>query len=209
MNEKIKHTTEMSKELVHVQLENYTKLNNKAGVVLNMLAIFIPIYLFVIEHSNQAIKYWSICTVFLFVLGIISMLLVLNSSELHIGVNEDMYDEFINKENLDDILLIELGANITSIKANDDILKKQSFWYRNGIILVIVSVIVATILLTFSIFYAKESKDDKTMSEKDKSKNTKTAVIQPKVTIPTVSKSVLKTIHGSDTTGKDIPKKSK
>ena len=209
MNEKIKHTTEMSKELVHVQLENYTKLNNKAGVVLNMLAIFITIYLFVIEHSNQAIKYWSICTVFLFVLGIISMLLVLNSSELHIGVNEDMYDEFINKENLDDILLIELGANITSIKANDDILKKQSFWYRNGIILVIVSVIVATILLTFSIFYAKESKDDKTMSEKDKSKNTKTAVIQPKVTIPTVSKSVLKTIHGSDTTGKDIPKKSK
>jgi hypothetical protein len=150
--ESIKYTSQKSKELLESQIETFRSLNNKAGVILNILALFIPVYLFIIDHSNIVIKSLSVIVILLLILGIVAMFIVLNAYTLHTGVKEDKYEEFINMSETD-IYLFEIAANKKSIESNDqDVLGKQYLWYELGTKSVIISVISATILLTFSIF---------------------------------------------------------
>jgi hypothetical protein len=150
--ESIKYTSQLSKELLESQIETFRSFNNKAGVILNILALFIPLYLFIIDHSNIVIKGLSVIVILFLIFGIVAMFIVLNAYTLHIGIKEDKYEEFINMSEAD-IYLLEIAANKKSIESNNQhVLEKQYFWYNMGTKLVIISVICATILLTFSIF---------------------------------------------------------
>ena len=195
----IKYTSQLSKELLESQVETFRSFNNKAGVILNILALFIPVYLFIIDHSNIIIKWLSVLVILLLIFGIISMLFVLNVYTLHIGSKEDKYDDFINMSEVD-IYLFEIAANKESIELNQNgVLKKQNWWYEKGTKSVIISVISATILLTFSIFN-KTERPMPNQEEKSDNKMKDENNVRPKIILPVVPKSELKQIKNLDTT---------
>jgi hypothetical protein len=162
-----------------------------------MLAIFIPVFLFIIDKAAISVKEFSVISIICFILGIACMFRVLYIFKLYRGIKEKQYDTLINNTKIDN-LLYEIAANKTSITENDQQLSNQNKYYIWGLWSVIFSVIFSTILLTFSIF----TQEEKNMSDKPEAPKVEQQASKAKIILPNVPTSELKMLKNQLDTSK-------
>lgn len=142
---------EKSRYLIDAQIQSYRSLFTKAGTIIGVGALFIPIFLFILHDSILTIKIVSIAPIILMVIGLILMLLMMRSPQFFRGFKEDKFEDLINLE-YEELLTDEISANITSINENGYILYKAGKKFNWGIICFIISIIISVILLIISGF---------------------------------------------------------
>ena len=184
---------EKSKELLQAQFEAYRSLFTKAGVLVGIPSLFLPLFLFVLEKSSPLIKVLSIIPIGVMLWGVVKMLLVMKPNQMFHGFKEDMFEELANKK-LVDLDTYELGANRTSIKTNDRTLAKQNRLYNSGLTLIVFSILVSVLLLVADIS-VKTISGGVDMGKKPDSQDSSKTSDKPKVEIPDVPLDQLKPIQ--------------
>lgn len=171
---------EKAKELLDRQISSYRTNHTKAGTIIGISSLFIPIFLFIIEKSSIALQIIAIVPILLFLFSIIQMINILRSRLLDQGFNQDQFDKLVNK-NYEEILLYEIGAKKDSIKDNQKITKKQNNRFNKGLITTVIAIFFSISLLLTNLILTT---NDRIMTEETKSETPKT----PKEPEPDVSK---------------------
>ena len=189
-NNSISFVAKKSKELLNIQIESYRSLFIKSGIIIGVISIFLPIFLFLLEEAYFFIKILSIIPIGLLFWGILELLSILRSAEFYRGFNEDKFEKLINKE-LKEIEKFEIAANKLSIIENDKSLMKQQRKYNRDITLVGISLIISMSLLISDITL-KTIYEDSNMTEKKKDKRQTENSDIKKEELPEVTKDDLK-----------------
>jgi len=142
-----------SRELRQEQLNSYEGANSKAGILISISSLLIPIALSFISSANTTL-YIKILTIFptaLMILALIYLLKVLLPKELDHGFNFDQFEGQIDKP-AKDLLLFEIGANRSSYRLNVPIVNAQNKHFKFGVKLIFCSALILFILVTVSLF---------------------------------------------------------
>ena len=142
-----------SRELLQEQLNSYESSNSKAGVLISISSLLIPIALSFISNANTllCIKILTIIPTAAMILALSFLLKVLMPKGLDHGFNFEQFDRLVNNSH-QDLLLYEIGANKDSYNANSSVVKMQNRNFKTGIILIFSSSIILFILITISLF---------------------------------------------------------
>ena len=186
----ISFIAQKSKELLNSQIESYRSLFTKAGMIIGILSLFIPVFLFLIEKSFFIVKLISIIPIGMMIYGILKMLNILRSPELSRGFNEDKYEDLINQD-LKDVEKFEISSNKLSIKENDNLLSKYQKKYNRGITLIGISLITSILLLVSDVTLKTILKEDAMSNNEEEKEKTKDAEVK-KEKLPDVDKKDLK-----------------
>lgn len=135
-----------SKELVDRQITSYRQHHTNSGILITILALFIPYFLNGLEDSYKLTKILSIFPIVLIIWAIVCLIQVLRSKPLFQGANFKLIDELAN-ETYENILLKEIGANKDSFHDNEGITEKYNRKYNLAIKLTLFSIILSTLLL--------------------------------------------------------------
>lgn len=178
-----------AKELLDRQISSFKSNHTKAGSVIAVIAVFTPLFLFLIEKSTITIQLFSIIPVGLTIVSIIYMIGILRAKKLDQGFNTDQFDKLINKE-YEDVLLYEIGAKRDSYVDNEDITKKQNENFNAGLNYLVVAICLSFLILICNgfnktKFYNRMSKGNNPNKEQPV---TKDKAEPKKKTIPTVPK---------------------
>ena len=149
-----------SRDLLQEQLKSYDSANTKAGVLISISALIIPIAIAFISSSDTLpiIKYLTIIPIVLMIIALIFLLKVLMPKGLDHGFNFAQFQKQIDNTHKD-LLLYEIGANQDSYADNDPIVKRQNKNFKTGIKLIFCSTIIVFVIVTISLFVSKpESK---------------------------------------------------
>ena len=130
-----------SQELLNKQISSYRQKHSNSGIIITVLALFIPFFLSGLGKSNEIIKYLSIIPIFLLIWTIMSFIKVLKTKSLDQGFHPDKFDTFVNSK-YEEILLYEIGANRDSFVDNQLITEKSNQKYDLGIKLTLISIII-------------------------------------------------------------------
>jgi hypothetical protein len=181
--------TERARELLDRQIDSYRSNHAKAGTIIGASAIFIPIFLFIIEKSPIIIQLLSAIPIILFLVAIIMMFIVLHSKKLDQGFNQNQFTKLVNWK-YKRILLYEIGAKTSSITDNQKITFRQNRIFNRGLIITIIAIILSIILLfSNSIIKQPETMDKKTKQTTETTKDKELDVKKTKANeIPIVPK---------------------
>ena len=151
-----------SRDLLQEQLKSYDSANTKAGVLISISALLIPIAITFISSSEtiNLIKYLTVIPTALMIMALIYLLKVLMPKGLDHGFNFDQFDKNIEKEHKQ-VLLFEIGANRDSYNDNMPIVQRQNKNFKTGIKLIFTSALLIFLLVTSSLFVSKEETEDK------------------------------------------------
>lgn len=163
-----------AKELLDRQISSFKSNHAKAGSVIAVIAIFTPMFLFLIEKSTLVIKLISIIPVGLIVISIIYMIGILRAKKMDQGFNTDQFDKLVN-ESYEDVLLYEIGAKRDSYIDNEQITKKQNENFNTGL-----NYLVVAILLSFLILIGNGLTETKSYNNMSKDNNPKKEQSVPK-----------------------------
>ncbi|UBM61370.1 hypothetical protein LA303_08020 [Candidatus Sulfidibacterium hydrothermale] len=142
---------EKAKELLDRQIESYRSNHTKAGSIIGISAIFLPVFIFIIEKSSSIIQILSVIPLILFGISLFIMIRVLRSRPLDQGFRPEKFDDLVNK-NYEDILLYEIGAKRDSFRDNEIISEKQNIRFNSGLIITIIAIAFSILLLFGNIF---------------------------------------------------------
>lgn len=142
---------ERSRELLDRQITSFRATHTKAGSIIAVVAIFVPLFLFIIEKSAIVIKIASIIPIALLCYSIVLMIEILRTKKLDQGFNESQLDKLVN-ESYENILLYEIGAKKDSFTDNQVITEKQNRNFNNGLSYTIAAIFLSFGLLILSIF---------------------------------------------------------
>ena len=158
-----------ARELLDRQIGSFRATHAKAGSIIALAVIFVPIYIFVIEKAADIIQVLSIIPILFLVYSLILMIQILKSKKLDQGFNEDQFDRLINKK-YEKILLYDIGAKKASIKDNQLTTTEQNRKFNQGLNFTIAAVLLSFLLLLTNVFIKPQNR--LTMSEKEKREKT-------------------------------------
>lgn len=158
-----------ARELLDRQISSFRATHAKAGSIIALSTIFVPIYIFVIEKAAGIIQILSIIPILLLGYSLILMIQILKTKRLDQGFNEDQFDKLINKK-YEKILLYEIGAKKASIKDNQLITAGQNKKFNKGLNFTIAAVLFSFLLLFTNVFINPPNRLK--MSEKEKKEKT-------------------------------------
>jgi len=140
-----------SKDLLTEQIKSYTDTHNKAGVVVSISAIYIPVILFIISNieSPSWLDIFFSIPIILLIASIYLFLKILIPKKLHHGLNHEKLEEKLSKSH-QEILLYGISANKKWINENKVIISPQQKNFKKGIYIVVIAGIVTFALLLFS-----------------------------------------------------------
>jgi len=143
-----------SRELLQEQFKSYESANSKAGILISISALLIPIALSFISNSDtpEYVKILTIIPTTLMILALTYLLKVLLPKGLNIGFNFDQFERLIN-DPYKDLQLFEIGANKDSFNSNKPIVKTQNRNFKTGVKLVFTSAIILLVLITASLIF--------------------------------------------------------
>lgn len=141
---------ERGRELLDRQISSYRTNHTKAGTVIGISSVFMPIFLFIIEKSPVLIQVLSIIPIVIFMYSIILMINILRSKPLDQGFNQNQFDKLVNQK-YESILLYEIGAKKDSITDNQKITEKQNKKFNKGLIATIVAIFFSISLLIINL----------------------------------------------------------
>ena len=168
--ENLKFIALKSKDLLQEQLKSYESANTKAGVLISVSSLFIPIAVTLISNSDLLIifKYLTILPIFLMIVALTFLLRVLTHKKLKHGLKFEAFEDQLKKSHKD-LLAYEIGAYTSSYQENDKIVTKQTENYNAGIKLIYLSSILIFTIVTISMFFSnteiKDKKIDKIIIE--------------------------------------------
>jgi hypothetical protein len=167
-----------SQELLNKQISSYRQKHSNSGIIITVLALFIPFFLSGLADSHIITKYLSIVPIALLIWTIISFIKVLRTKSLDQGFHPDKFDSFVNTK-YEDILLYEIGANRDSFVDNQKITEESNDKYNLGIKLTLIAIIISTCLLLVNNFIKPEKKPQEViiLNIKEMSKEEKPRVI--------------------------------
>ncbi|MCR1026083.1 hypothetical protein NQT66_14770 [Cellulophaga baltica] len=157
---------EKSRNLLQEQLKSYDSANNKAGVLISISALLIPIAVTFISSTDSLpiIKYLTLVPTGLMIIALIYLLKVLMPKGLDHGFNFEQFDNQLNST-YKDLLLFEIGANRDSYSDNTKIVVRQNKNFKTGIKFIFSSAIIIFIIVTVSLFVPKTELKDKEKKE--------------------------------------------
>jgi len=176
---------EKAKELLDRQIESYRLNHTKAGTIIGISAIFLPVFLFVIEKASPIIQVLSVLPLIFFGISLYIMIRVLRSRPLDQGFRPEKLDILVN-EDYEDILLYEIGAKKDSFRDNEIISDRQNKRFDRGLRTTIIAITLSILLLFGNIFINNQNKF--TMGDKDKKETTTSSDEKKKRVIPSVPK---------------------
>ena len=150
---------EKSKEFIDKQISAYRHKHANAGSVIAIIALFIPFFLNGLSDSFLLVKIFAIIPIGLFLIAIKYLLDVLKTKSLDQGFHPDTFDSLVNKNNYEEVLLYEIGANRCSFKDNEKITLQANKKFNFGLRVTLISVFVSIIILGFNIFFKPENKN--------------------------------------------------
>jgi hypothetical protein len=182
-NEDLVFLANRARELLDRQVSTFRASHTKASSMLAIIAVFIPVFLYLIEKAPNIIKILAIIPIILFTFALYNMFTVLKAKKLDQGFNEKQFEKLVN-EDYENILLYEIGAKRESFIDNQFITNKQNKLLNRGINCISISTLLSIILLVISIFV--NPKMETKMSD-DKKKEPKEEVqVKPIRVIPPV-----------------------
>ncbi|HED06208.1 MAG TPA: hypothetical protein ENI61_05945 [Ignavibacteria bacterium] len=137
---------ERAKELLDRQISSYRTNHTKAGTIIGISSVFIPIFLFIIEKSSTIIQIISIIPILIFLYSIILMINILRSRDLDQGFNQEQFDRLV-KQDYESILLYDIGAKKDSISDNQIITERQNRRFNKGLIATVIAIFISISLL--------------------------------------------------------------
>lgn len=144
---------ERARELLDRQIGSYRTNHAKATTIIGISALFVPIFIFVVENSNMIIQIIAIVPIVLFGCSICFMLKVLSAQKLSQGFNEEQFSRLVNVD-YENILLYEIGAKLDSFKDNQKIIKKQNDQFATGLVFTKVAIFLSlSLLLVGNLFF--------------------------------------------------------
>jgi K+-sensing histidine kinase KdpD len=161
---------ERVRELLDRQISSYRTNHTKAGTIIGISSVFIPVFLFIIEKSPKPIQLLSIIPIAIFLYSIILMINILRSRMLDQGFNQHQFDKLV-KEDYETILLYEIGAKKNSITDNQKITEKQNKKFNRGLIATVVAIFISITLLLSNLII---NQNTSTMSDKTNQETTQT-----------------------------------
>lgn len=144
---------EKAKELLDRQIDSYRTNHTKAGTIIGISSVFIPIFLYIIEKSASIIKILSIIPIIGFLYSMILMINILRSRPLDQGFNQYQFDQLV-KQDYESILLYEIGAKKDSITDNQKITESQNRKFNRGLIITVISIFFSISLLILNLTIA-------------------------------------------------------
>jgi hypothetical protein len=176
-NKDLEFLVQKSQELLNKQISAYRQKHSNSGIIITVLALFIPFFLNGLEESHLIMKYLSIVPIALLIWTIVSFIKVLKTKSLDQGFHPDKFDTLVNTK-YEDILLYEIGANRDSFVDNKKIVEHSNDKYNLGIKLTLIAIIISTCLLLVNNFI-KEDKPQEViiLNSKKMSKEEKPRVI--------------------------------
>lgn len=146
-----------SRDLIQEQLKSYESAYNKAGILISISSLLIPIAITFISTSNTVfiIKIFTIIPTALMIIALIYLLKVLKPKGLDHGFNFKQFDKQLDKS-YTDLLLYEIGANRDSYDDNTPIVIRQNRNFKTGISLIFISAILLFILVSTSLFVTQK-----------------------------------------------------
>lgn len=135
-----------SKELIERQVASYRQHHSNSGIIMTVLALFIPFFLNGLGDSYLIIRILAIIPTGILIWAIILLIQVLRSRPLYQGANFRLIDELVN-DSYENILLSEIGANKDSFHDNEQITEKYNSQYNFAIKLTLVAIVLSTLLL--------------------------------------------------------------
>lgn len=162
--------SERARELLDRQIESFRVNHAKAGTIIAIIAIFVPLFLFIIEKAAFVIQLIAIIPIIVLGYALILMIEILRSQKLDQGFNEEQFGKLVN-DSYENILLYEIGAKTGSVKDNQEITNKQNKKFNKGLNYTILSIFLSFLILIGSVFVKPKSNNN--MTEKEKTENTK------------------------------------
>lgn len=147
-----------SSEFIEKQISSYRQKHSNSGSIITIIALFIPFFLSGLDNSFISIKLLSIIPVGLLIWAIILLIGILRTKSLDQGFHVDKFKELVNKP-YQEILLYEIGANVSSFKDNEKITNKTNIRYNLAIKLTVMAIIISTSLLLINKFYQPTQED--------------------------------------------------
>lgn len=161
---------ERVRELLDRQISSYRTNHTKAGTIIGISSVFIPVFLFIIEKSPKLIQLLSIIPIVIFLYSIILMINILRSRKLDQGFNQHQFDKLV-KEDYQTILLYEIGAKKNSITDNQEITEKQNMKFNRGLIATVIAIFISISLLLSNLII---NQNTSTMSDETNQETTQT-----------------------------------
>lgn len=145
-----------SRDLLQEQLKSFENCNNKAGVLISISSLFVPISISFLNSNelNNVIKIIALVSVFLSVVAIFFLLRVTIPKGLDHGFNFGQF-ELKTTSSYRDLLIYEISANKSSYEDNETIVLKQVQNLKHGLKSIFVSVIFLLIAGIGSFFTQK------------------------------------------------------
>jgi len=166
--EDLEFLAEKAKELLDRQIESYRSLHTKAGTIIGISTIFIPVFLYVLDKAPPHIQLLSTLPLLFFGYTLFIMLRVLWSRPLDQGFKQEKFDELVN-EDYEEILLFEIGAKRDSFDDNQIITERQNVRFNRGLLSTMIAIALSILLLFGNIII--NNKNDSYNGEKNQIKN--------------------------------------
>lgn len=167
MKDSIEYIANKSKELLSNQIDSYRSLHQKASTLIAITAIFVPLFLFLVEKACFWIKISAAILIIPMIIGIVLLVLTLRAKKISEGYDESVFEELINKK-IKAVYKTEIAYNKYSIEQNDIILNSQNKKYNIGLVLILISIILSIgLMITDTIDKNNKTVTENTMAKKD------------------------------------------
>jgi hypothetical protein len=143
---------EKSYQLLEKQILSYRQKHSNSGIIITILALFIPLFLNGLENSYTIIKILSVIPIVILICAFVQLIKVLKSTPLDQGFNVNEFDRLVNMD-FEEILLYEIGANKSSFNDNQILYVKSSINYNSAVKLTLISIVLSTLLLLTNEFF--------------------------------------------------------
>ena len=132
------------------QIESYRAIQNRAGLLLGTLTIFISFYPSLIKDFDCGLRNVGISSFIISTISILFTLIVIRHKKLNEGIGEHRFANLLN-ENYDNYMNQSISALKTSIETNDKKLKKMNKQFNTSLYIFIFALLlgVLTIILNY------------------------------------------------------------
>ena len=132
------------------QIESYRAIQNRAGLLLGTLTIFISFYPSLIKDFDCQFRNLGIASFIVSSISIVITLFVVRHKKLDEGLGEHRFEHLLN-EKYDSYMTESISALKTSIETNDKKLKKINRQFNRGLYTFIFALLlgVTTIILNY------------------------------------------------------------
>jgi hypothetical protein len=132
------------------QIESYRAIQNRAGLLLGTLTIYISFYPSLIKDFDCGLRNVGIASFIISTISIVLTLMVVRHKKLDEGLGEHLFDSLVN-EKYESYMTQSISALKTSIEINDKKLKKMNRQFNRSLYIFILALLlgVLTIILNY------------------------------------------------------------